>query len=438
MLNLAIITFIFMQPVKAQLPDTAQVFTLEEIWKIVAAGNRQLKLSGLYVAESKISVLEAKDHLLPELSAGGDLKLNSKFLIYNNGLFSSPQNVPVSGYGYGVGYNFNVNLFNGGKDRRNIRIRQEEETRRQYESDLQKSNIKYNAAVAYFDLYRFLHFRDFISAEISAEKKQIALIENLYKNGIVMKSDVLRISVKLSQLELSFSDVQKKIDLIKQKLNILMGRDSAQLPDIPYQDSLSPETAKDATHGDYLDIALNQSPSYRIVNSDIRLSDMNIKQVKATLLPRVSLYSNYNYTYPQISFYPYSNDLWGFGQTGVRVQFSIDNLYRSKHSIAHAKVIKEEAKEKAGIKKDEITIQVNEAYLQQQQALESVATAEKNIAKSTETVRVIRNSYLNQESLLTDLLDAENELLEAKFNLTTAQVNVKLSHIRLLAITGIL
>lgn len=436
--SLVIITFLLVQPLKAQLPDTAQVFTLEEIWKIVASDNRQLKLSNLNVAESKINVLEAKDHLLPELSAGGDFKLNSKFLIYDKGLFSSPQDVPVSGDGYGVGYNFNFNLFNGGKDRRNIRIRQEEETRKQYEFDLQKSNVKYNAAVAYFDLYKFLHFRDFISAEISAEKKQLALIENLHKNGIVMKSDVLRTSVKLSQLELSLSDVEKKIDIIKQKLNILMGRDSEQLPDIPYQNSFSLETATDAGHDNYINIALNQSPSYRMVNSDIRLSDMNIKQVKATLLPKVSLYSNYNYTYPQISFYPYSNDLWGFGQTGVRVQFSIDNLYRSKHSIAHAKIVKDEAKERAGIKKEEITIQVNEAYLQQQQALESVETAERNIVKSTETVRVIRNSYLNQESLLTDLLDAENELLEAKFNLTTAQVNVKLSHIRLLAITGIL
>lgn len=58
--------------------------------------------------------------------------------------------------------------------------------------------------------------------------------------------------------------------------------------------------------------------------------------------------------------------------------------------------------------------------------------------KTAETVRVIRNSYLNQESLLTDLLEAENALLEAKFNLTTAQTNLKLSHIRLLAIVGII
>ncbi|WP_262706972.1 TolC family protein [Chryseobacterium bernardetii] len=76
--------------------------------------------------------------------------------------------------------------------------------------------------------------------------------------------------------------------------------------------------------------------------------------------------------------------------------------------------------------------------MQEQQALENVKTAMENIKKTSEAVRVIRSSYLNQESLLTDLLEAENALLEAKFNVTAAQANVKLTHIRLLTIVGIL
>ncbi len=434
----AAMVFLLGQPLKAQLSDTAQVLTLEKIWESAESQNRQLKLSDLNLAESSIAILEAKDRLLPELSVAGDFKLNSKFLIYDNGLFSSPQDVPVSSYGYAFGYNFNLNLYNGGKEKTNIRIKKEEKMRSQYEFDLQKDNVKFSAAVLYFDLYKFLQFRDFVSAEISAEKKQLTLIENLNKNGIVLKSDVLRTSVKLSQLELSLSDIEKKIQITKQHLNIIMGRDSEEYFDIPDQNSLSLEVIKDSDYADYIDIALNQSPSYKIVHSNIKLSEMNIKQVKSALLPKVSLYSNYNYNYPQTSFYPYSNDLWGFGQTGIRVQYSIDNLYKSKHAIAHTQIVKDEAKEKAYIKKDEIIMQIKEAYLQKQQAWESVETAEKNIIKSTETLRVIRNSYLNQESLLTDLLDAENVLLEAKFNLTTAQVSLKLSHIRLLAITGIL
>ncbi|MBB6500934.1 TolC family protein [Pedobacter cryoconitis] len=435
---LGVILLLFAQSLHAQDVETTQTWSLEEIWKIAESNNRQLKLSDLNLQQSNLEVLEAKDRLLPEISIGGDVKLNTKFLIYNTGLFSSPQDIPVKGYGYGVGYNLNFNLFNGGKERRNIKMKQEEETRRQYEVDLQLHSVKYNLAIAYFDLYKYLHFRDFLAAEIAAEKKQLSLIESLHKNGIVLKSDVLRTSVKLSQLELSLSAIEKKIDVTTQRLNILMGRDTKEELKINYRSGLKMDAITDSDYADYIAIALHQSPAYKMVNSDIRLSKMNIKQIKATLLPKISLYSNYNYTYPQISFYPYSNDLWGFGQTGIKVQFSIDNLYKSKHSIARAQLITNQAQEKANIKNDEISIQVKEAYLQQQQALESVETVEKNIIKTAETVRVIRNSYLNQESLLIDLLEAENALLEAKFNLTTAQTNLKLSHIQLLAIVGIL
>ncbi|RQO32986.1 TolC family protein [Chryseobacterium sp. KBW03] len=435
---LGILLLLFAQYLYAQDAKATQALSLEEIWKVAETNNRQLKLSDLSLQQSNLEVLEAKDRLLPELSINGDAKLNSKFLIYDNGLFSSPQDVPVKGYGYGVGYSINFNLFNGGKERRNIKMKQVEETHKQYEADLQKHSIKYNVAVAYFDLYKFLNFRDFLAAEITAEKKQLSLIESLHKNGIVLKSDVLRTSVKLSQLELSLSDIEKKTDVTTQRLNILMGRDNEAEVKINYQGGFEMESINDSDYTDYIAIALQQSPAYKMVDSDIKWSELNIKQIKAAIFPKVSLYSNYNYTYPQISFYPYSNDLWAFGQTGIKVQFSIDNLYKNKHSIARAQVVNNQAKEKAGIKKDEISIQVKEAYLQQQQALESVETAEKNITKTTETVRVIRNSYLNQESLLTDLLEAENALLEARFNLTSAQTNLKLSHIQLLAIVGIL
>ncbi|WP_426276747.1 TolC family protein [Chryseobacterium sp. S-02] len=429
---------LFTQFIYAQHNGSSKYLSLEEMWKVAEMYNRELKLSNLNLQQSKIEVLEAKDRLLPELSLGGDVKLNSKFLIYGKGLFSSPEDVPVKGYGYALGYNLDFNLFNGGKDKTKIVMKKEEDIRKQYEVDLQKHNVKYNLAVVYFDLYKFLHFYDFLDSEIGAEKKQLTLIESLHKNGTVLKSDVLRTSIKLSELELSLSDVEKKIEIAKQRLNILMGRENDTELAIQHEDIIELNSIAEGNYNDYVDIAFNKSPEYKMVNSDIKWSELNIKQIRASLLPKITLYSNYNYTYPQISFYPYSNDLWGFGQTGIKIQFSIDNLYKSKHAIARAQIFNNQEKEKANIKKDEISLQVKEAYLQQQQALESLETAEQNIIKTTETVRVIRSSYLNQESLLTDLLEAENALLEAKFNLTTAQTNVKVSHIRLLAIVGIL
>jgi len=432
------VILLFITSVQAQVADTILAMRLEEVWKVAEVNNRQLKLSALQVQQSKLEVLEAKDHLLPELMLGGDIKLNSKFLIYEDGLLSQPQNVPVKGYGYSAGYSLNYNLFNGGKDKRNINMKQEEEAHRQYEADLQKHNIKYSVALAYFNLCKFLHFADFLAAEIVMENKQLTLIESLQRNGIVLKSDVLRISVKLSQLELNLSDISKKIDINKERLNILMGREATEPLVIDYKNVHKPEEIQQGNYSDYMDIALNQSPEFKLVKSDIKWSELNIRQIRAMRLPQVSLYSTYNYSYPQVSFYPYSNNLWGFGQTGIKVQFSVDNLYKIKHSIARAQLVNNQVREKANVKKEEISLLIKEAYLYQQQALESVKTITKTIVKSTETLRVIRNSYLHQESLLTDLLEAENALLEAKFDLTTAQTDVKLGHLRLLAVVGIL
>lgn len=417
---------------------TDSTWTLEQIWDLAAKQNRQLHLADLSVQESKISIQEAQDRLLPDLAVSGNYALNSKFLIYDHGLFSKPQDVPVSSYGYGFGYNLDFNIYNGGRDKRNIQIKQEEQHRSQVEFELQHDNIKFAIALVYYELYKYLQYHDFLQKEITTEEQQLTSIQSLHKNGVVLKSDVLRASVKLSQLELSSSDVEKKVTLAKQRLNILMGRDEAEPLEIPEQEVVNLATITTSDYSDYSAQALSQSPEFKITQSDIKISELQIKQAKSTLHPKISLYSHYNYTYPQVSFYPYSNDPWGYGQTGIKMQFALDNLYKSKHTIALARNRSEQQKEKASIKKDEIAIKVKEAYLQQQQALESVTTATDNIIQTTETVRVIRNSYLNQESLLTDLLDAENTLLESKFNLTQAQVNLKLSHIKLLVITGAL
>lgn len=428
---LSFMLFSITSALHAQVPDSNAILSLEKVWSIVDKGNSQLRLSGLATDQSNIDLQLAKDKRIPELTGNANFGRNTTFPLYKDGLFSRPDYVPISRYGYGFGYSLNVNIYNGGKDKRNIEIKKEEIIRSQNEYTLQQSNVRYAVAVAYFDLYKFMQFKEFLASEISAEKKQLATIESMHRNGTVLKSDILRTNVKVSQLELSYADVQKKISIAKQRLNIFMGREQNTPVQIAWQED--PGTAAGV-----VDTALEQSPAYRIALNNVNLSALNIQQAKSDLLPKLSLFSFYDFSYPQIAFYPYSQDWYGFGKTGIKLSMPIDYLYKSKHSIAKARNIHEQETVKFNIKKDELSIDIREAYLQEQQALEAVQTALQNIVQSTESVRVIRSSYMNQESLLTDLLDAENILLEAKFSLTSAKVNVQLSHIRLLVKTGIL
>ncbi|ASZ12122.1 TolC family protein [Chitinophaga sp. MD30] len=413
--------------------------TLEKIWLITDTANRQLKLADLEKAESAMDVRISRDKLLPQLAVAGDLAIRTNMPIYTKGLLSKPDIIPISRLGYRFGYNLDFNLYNGGKDRRYIEIKKKEALRQENENALRRNNLRYTVATAYYNLYKFLQFRSFLSNEIATEKKQLATIESFYRNGIVLKSDVLRSEVKISQLELTLSDVEKSIMVARQRLNMLMGRGDEELLTITPPEILeSAAPLLYADYGDYVVIALNRSPDYKLSMDNLKISELNIQQIKAELLPRVSFFSNYLLTYPQTSFYPYSNDPWGFTQAGIKVALSLDSFYKNRHLSAKAMLINRQEAEKVRIKRDEITMDIREAYLRYEQALESVKTATAQIKQHTESVRVIRSSYLNQESLLTDLLDAESALLEANFNLVAAEVDVRLDYIGLLVKTGIL
>lgn len=413
--------------------------TLEQVWSIVDAGNSQLKLSNLALSESIINADISRDNLLPSLAISGSALHNTKFRIYPEGLFSSSDFFPVSKYGYGFGYSFNFNIYDGQKNSRNISISEEEKLKTQHEYNMQRNNVHYLAAIVFYDLYKFLHFREFLSVEITTQKKQLQTIESFYRNGTVLESDVLRSRVKLSQLELSLSGLDKQIQVASQRLNMLMGHGGEEPVVISYEDSIKQlELPQQNSYMEYVEISLASSPAYKVEVSRLKLANLSLRQIKANILPTVSLFSYYNYTYPQVSYYPYSNQLWSFGQMGVKMTYSLDNLYKKRHLLARGKNAIARQTEMVKMKQDELSTDIKEAYLQYQQATEAFITAAENIKQNTESVRVIRSSYVNQESLLTDLLSAENSLLESKFALISAKVNIRLSYIRLLAKTGIL
>jgi len=80
--------------------------------------------------------------------------------------------------------------------------------------------------------------------------------------------------------------------------------------------------------------------------------------------------------------------------------------------------------------------QVNEAYLRYQEALNRVEVSKTNIIQATENRRIVSNTYFNQTSLITDLLDADTQLLQTRFDLAAAEIAAQLQYFQLQNITG--
>jgi outer membrane protein len=81
-------------------------------------------------------------------------------------------------------------------------------------------------------------------------------------------------------------------------------------------------------------------------------------------------------------------------------------------------------------------MEVNADYNNYLQAKQKIVNAQKAIEQATENLRVERNKLASSSSTATEFLTANNQLIQAQINKTTAMANAELAYRKLLKSTN--
>ena len=402
--------------------------SLGEVWNKAEAYNKQIQMQQMSVEASKEEIKDAKAERLPDITATAEFARVTNMPLYEHGLFKAPTQFPVLHNYYRVGGDAYFNIYNGKKTATNIAV---SETANQIAAEQKKlttSEIKLRASTFFLDLQRSIVFKNLLLSHIADQEKQLSQIRQLQKNGVVLKTDVLRAELELSRQRLSLTQIENDIAIARQKLNIVIGQpDSLNL--VPLADTGASFSLK--SYEDYLADAMSHSYQYRISEKQTELRRLQLQNAKTNVLPRVGLFANYAYTYPEIQFYPYAPYLYGLGMYGVRATLPISGLYHNKHKVKAAEIEYKRQELEHADTEDAIRQQVKEAYLRYKEAVNRIDVAKTNIQQATENLRIVRNTYFNQLSLLTDLLDADTQVLQTRFDYAAAQIAAQLQYYQL-------
>ncbi|WP_316740494.1 TolC family protein [Pedobacter antarcticus] len=425
---LILLSFALFNPVKAQNPVHGEL-SIQQIWDKVSTQNKAVQIQDLRVRESVEGIKDAKAERLPEIGVEGEYARVSNFPVYENGLFHAPTQVEVVHTSYRVGGEAYLNLYNGGRTNLNIKLEQKENEIAQERRHLTVSEMKLQAAALYLDMQRSGVFKTLLLKDISDQQKQLEEIRQLQKNGVVLKSDVLRVTLKLSKQQMALEQLNNDLKIANQKLNILMGE--------PDEFVLSP-AAEDQNempvllpYQEYLNTAMGHSYSFKISEKEEELRELELRKVKSNTALKLGLFANYSYSYPQIMLYPYSIALYGLGMTGVKASFPISSLYHNTHKTRAAVLKIQEQEVEHGDTEDKIRVEVNTAYLRYQESLKRMNVARENIVQATENLRIVNNTYFNQLALVTDLLDADTQLLQTRFDYAAAKIAAQFQYYQL-------
>jgi outer membrane protein TolC len=436
LITLAIIQSAHFASAKVLQSDSAQKIplTLKEVWEKAEVNSKAVQMRDLSIKSSAEGIKDAKAERLPDIDIDGEYARVTNMPVYENGFFHTPEQFPVLHTYYKAEGSAYLNLYNGGKTNLEIDARRTENKIAGEQRKLTISEIKLRAAAYYLDMQRSLIFKDLLLKDIAAQEKQLTQIQTLQKNGVVLKSDVLRAELKLSKQKLSLVTLDNDLAIANQKLNILIGLPDDQTVEPVQLAGL--DSVDTRFYADYLNDAEGNAYLLKISEQETVLRDLQLKNVKANISPKLGLFAEYSYSYPQILFYPYSGNLYGLGFYGVKASFAISSFYHNSHKTKIAKLDYESQEIEHAEMQDNIRQQVNEAYLRFKEALNRVDVSKTNIKQATENRRIISNTYFNQTSLITDLLDADTQLLQTKFDLAAAQIAAQLQYYQLQNITG--
>lgn len=407
--------------------------TLADAWRQATAHSPRVQTQRQQVAVEQELTRDRQAARLPQVQVAGQYAY-----LYNLELFEARHGlqhgeaiaVPPSPHAYNARLGADVSVYTGGRLKQQIAAQQltaDLETERLH---LTEAEVRMRVAVAYLELGRARHHRQLAESSIAESERQLQQIQTLFRNGVVLRSDLLRAELRLSQRQLLLTEVTNDATLANQRLNLLMGTPEDQA-NVPAELVLPPDTAGIVEYAAHLRQATAQAPELRLAALDVRRSEVRQELVTAVRRPQVDVFAEYGYTYPNRLVFPNVAQVYGLGLAGVRATYNLSAFYADRHAenAAHLAVKRQQAV--AAEVLDDKRQELKTAGTRYQESRERMRTAEQSIVQATENQRIVSRTYFNQLALLTDLLDADNQLLQAQFDLVTARTQAAIYYYQL-------
>jgi len=301
------------------------------------------------------------------------------------------------------------------------------------DADKSKEEVTYAVINTYYALYKVLQSRKVVDQNLESIAAQIKQAQRFFDQGIVTKNDVLRFQLQQANVKLTQMDIESNRKVINYNLDILLG-----LPEDTEVNISDPNTGS-RTAGplsDYINLALTNRQELKQLDVQDKVADYNVKTIKANTLPTVGVGANLYYINPSGNFIPPVNQYLLPVTVGATVSWNFGNLWTNKNKVSEAKVQQKEITLQKDILSDQVKTDINKNFQSYQVAVDKIQVLETSIAQATENDRLLASKYKNNVASVTDRIDAETLLYQAKINLEIAKADAGLAYYTLLKSTG--
>jgi len=238
----------------------------------------------------------------------------------------------------------------------------------------------------------------------------------LYDNGFVEKIDVDRIKVQYNNIKSEAQRINRLVEVSRLLLKFQMGMPIEQdvlLSGSIREISLTPDLQEEYNF-DY-----NDRPEFAKLLVNKELVQLDIKNNRVQYLPKLSANAAFGYNTGVNSFNEMTNfsDQWfEYGYWGLDLNLPIFDGLRKHNQIQKAKLQYQQIENATRQLKNSIDLEVVQAKVSLQNALENLNIQEENMELAREVFRVTRVKYQEGVGSNIEVIDAENALKQSETN----------------------
>jgi outer membrane protein len=282
--------------------------------------------------------------------------------------------------------------------------------------------------VSYFNILKAERIHAVAKQSVEQLKAHRDTAQGFFDVGIIPRNDLLYAEVELANGRQFLLRAENGLEMAKAKFNTILRRDinsPVEIEDILKEHTLA--TSLDAC----VAAALENRPEIRSYMLRVEQAQSSVKLSKSEYYPNVSLVGNYakygdtpgvagsSYK-PQENWYVLAIANWNFwewGKTKHRVDASISRENRAADILTNIK--------------DQITLEVKNAFLLLQEAEKQIQVTKKAIEQAEENFRINSERYREQVGTSTDVIDAQTLLTKARADRFNALGDFNINQVKL-------
>jgi len=270
-----------------------------------------------------------------------------------------------------------------------------------------------NVKEAYFGILKAEKLAKVAEQSVELLEAQLKVSQAFYDEGIIAKNDLLQTEVQMAQVRQDLIKATNGVELAKSLFNKLLRRELNQ--DLKIKDILDYYPIR-LLLDQCMEKAEQNRPEIKEVSLNVMSAEKNIDLNKSSYYPSVTLIGNYQRETDDILLASNPGedpDNWTITLQG---EWTFWEWKKKRHDVAAARA--KLAKVNYILKeiKDNIQLEVKEAYLLLREAEKNILVAKKAVVQAEENFRMNEERYKQQVATSTDVLDALTLLTQAKTN----------------------